>query len=154
MKMTLEQMDHFLRHVRIHAEEFRNGSFNKSEAYIYKLREAQYMALEISHDMIHVMRQKSFKGYENADFQFVVNLPKNWEKHEFRTFDYSSFRTGIKLREIIDLGIIPEKMIPLDCKDAEEQMEVLANAVQDAEVLITMLKPHFGIADIGGFRPI
>ena len=29
-----------------------------------------------------------------------------------------------------------------------------AKAVQDAEVLIAMLKPIFGIADLGGFRPI
>ena len=154
MKMTLEQMDHFLRHIKIHAEEVRNGSFNKDEAYIYKLREAQYMALEISHDMVHVMREKLYKGYENADFQFVISLPENWEKHEFRTFDYSSFRIGINLKETIDLGMIPERAIPLECKSAEEQMECLAKAVQDAEVLIAMLKPIFGIGDLGGFRPI
>lgn len=65
-RMSLEQMDHFLRHVKMHVEEFQNGDFYKDRSYLEKLKEAQYLALEVSHDMIHVMRTKQFKGYEDA----------------------------------------------------------------------------------------
>ena len=67
-KMSLEQMDHVLRHVEMHANEFRHGNFTKGGDYLKKLKEAQELALEVSHDIIHVMRTKQFKGYENADF--------------------------------------------------------------------------------------
>ena len=40
-KMTLEQMDHFLRHIEIHVNEFRQGSFTKGSSYLKKLKEAQ-----------------------------------------------------------------------------------------------------------------
>lgn len=63
-KMTLEQMDHFLRHMKMHAEEFKNETFTKNSSYLEKLIDAQKLALEISHDMVHVMRVKQFKGYE------------------------------------------------------------------------------------------
>ena len=44
-KMSLEQMDHFLRHVKMHVEEFQNGDFYKDRSYLEKLKEAQYLAL-------------------------------------------------------------------------------------------------------------
>lgn len=39
-RMTVEQMDHFLRHVKMHADELRNGTFSKDITYLEKLREA------------------------------------------------------------------------------------------------------------------
>ena len=139
-KMNLERMDHFLRHMKRHAEEVRSGNFNKDIGeYSLNLSMAQALALEVSHDMIHVMRMKEFKGYENADFDFVVKLPENWENHEFRDFDVTSFRIGCRLKATLDLCMVDEKNIRLECSDAERQLEVLANAVQDAEVLLEML---------------
>ena len=142
-KMTLEQMDHFLRHVKMHVEEFRTGDFYKDRSYLEKLKEAQYLALEVSHDIIHVMRSKQFKGYENADFSFNVSLPKDLEKHVFQTFDATSFRVGCKLKATLDLGMVDEGHIILTVKDAETQMETLGHAIQDAGVFIKMLEKYF-----------
>ena len=53
MAMSLEQTDHFLRHVKMHADEVKLGTFKKDkEDYLKKLKEAQKVALEMSHDMI------------------------------------------------------------------------------------------------------
>lgn len=143
VKMSLERADHFMRHMKGHAEELRNGNFTKDESYIDRLKDAQYTFLEISHDMIHVMRFKQFKGYENADFQFETNLPNDWEHHEFREFDMTSFIDGIRLKETLDLSILSEDNITLTCKNAEVQLRLLGEAIQDAEVLIKMLEKHF-----------
>lgn len=138
--MSLEQMDHFLRHVKMHAEELRRGEFCKEvESYVSKLRMAQGLALEVSHDMIHVMRLKEFKGYENADFSFDVFLPENWKEHHFREYTYTSFKVGCRLKETLDLGYIPEDCIQLSCEEAQSQLEILGNAIQDVEVMIMML---------------
>ena len=71
MEMSLEQTDHFLRHVKMHADEVKLGTFKKDkEDYLKKLKEAQKVALEMSHDMIYILRLRKFKGYEN----FLTNL--------------------------------------------------------------------------------
>lgn len=142
-KMTLEQMDHFLRHVKMHVEEFQNGDFYKDRSYLEKLKEAQRLALEVSHDMIHVMRTKQFKGYEDADFCFDVHLPQNLKAHEYHTFDATSFRVGCKLKATLDLGMVDEKHIILTKEDAEAQMETLGHAIQDAGVFIKLLEEYF-----------
>lgn len=142
-KMSLEQMDHFLRHMKMHAEEFKNETFTKNSPYLEKLIDAQKLALEISHDIVHIMRIKQFKGYENADFSFDVSLPADLQNHVFRSFDYSSFRIGCNLKATMDLGIIDEKDILLSVDDAEEQMETLGNAIQDAGVFIELLLVYF-----------
>lgn len=141
--MSLEQMDHFLRHVKVHATELKNGTFTKDLGhYLSKLKAAQHLALEISHDMIHVMRTKQFKGYEDADFSFDVSLPTELDSHVFRDFDYSSFKVGCKLKNTLDLGMVEDKNILLSKEDAEEQITTLSNAIQDADVLIKLLE-HF-----------
>ena len=142
-RMTLEQADHFLRHMYQHAKELRDGSFSKDPSYMSHLRDAQYVALEISHDMIHVMRTKKFEGYEDADFDFDVKLPTDWKNHEFKKFDYSSFTIGIKLKKTLDLGLIDESNMILSSEEAVEQLKVLGNAIQDAEVFLKMLQKHF-----------
>lgn len=144
--MSLEQMDHFLRHIKMHAEEYKNGSFNKDAQYLDKLKNAQNLALEVSHDMIHVMRVKKFKGYENVDFSFDVSLPQNLEEHAYRDFDYSSFRVGCQIRSTLDLGMIEDYNIRLTKEDAEKQMETLGAAIQDAGVFIKLLEKHFSIS--------
>ena len=141
--MSLEEMDHFLRHMKVHAEEVRKGVFLKDKYYLERLKVAQRLALELSHDIIHIMRIKEFKGYENADFSFNIALPDNWKNHEFRTFDYTSFCVGCKLKNAFDLGVVSEKELSLDSKDMEQQMENLSNAIQDSEVLIKLLEEHF-----------
>lgn len=141
--MSLEQMDHFLRHVKMHADEFRNGTFTKDRVYLDKLTTAQRLALEISHDMIHVMRLKKFEGYEDVDFSFDVSLPDDLKAHVFRSFDYSSFRVGCTLRNTLDLGMVEEKNIILSKEDAEYQLNTLADAIQDAGVFVKLLEEYF-----------
>ena len=134
MEMSLEQTDHFLRHVKMHADEVKLGTFKKDkEDYLKKLKEAQKVALEMSHDMIYILRLRKFKGYENADFSFNIKLPDDWKNHEFRTFDCQSFKIGCKLR-------MDERNLRIDVKELEEQMKVLGDAIQDSEVLIKMLE--------------
>ena len=42
MAMSLEQTDHFLRHVKMHADEVKLGTFKKDkEDYLKKLKEVQ-----------------------------------------------------------------------------------------------------------------
>ena len=140
MAMSLEQTDHFLRHVKMHADEVKLGTFKKDkEDYLKKLKEAQKVALEMSHDMIYILRLRKFKGYENADFSFNITLPDDWKNHEFRTFDCQSFRIGCKLRMALEMGI-DERNLRIDVKELEEQMKVLGDAIQDSEVLINMLE--------------
>lgn len=115
-KMSLEQMDHVLRHVEMHANEFRHGNFTKGGDYLKKLKEAQELALEVSHDIIHVMRTKQFKGYENADFSYDIILPNDYKHHRFRHFDAASFQVGCKLKATMDLDIVPDSMIQLSCE--------------------------------------
>ena len=142
-KMGLEQMDHVLRHVEMHANEFRHGNFTKGGDYLKKLKEAQELALEVSHDIIHVMRTKQFKGYENADFSYDIILPNDYKHHQFRHFDAASFRVGCKLKATMDLDIVPDSMIQLSCEEAEQQMNELGWAIQDAEVFIKILEEYF-----------
>ena len=142
-KMSLEQMDHFLRHIEIHANEFRQGCFTKGSDYLRKLKQAQKLALDVSHDIIHVMRTKQFRGYETADFSYDVSLPDDIKHHEFRHFDATSFRVGCKLKMTIDLCLIPAKNIVLSVEDAEDQMNQFGWAVQDAGVFIAILEEYF-----------
>ena len=96
--------------------------------------------------MIHVMRTKQFEGYEDADFDFDVRLPKNLKEHKFRHFNWASFAVGRKLKATLDLDIIDEKHIVLSKEDAEEQMAILSQAIQDAGVLLKLLEVHFAQA--------
>ena len=140
MEMSLEQTDHFLRHVKMHADEVKLGTFKKDkEDYLKKLKEAQKVALEMSHDMIYILRLRKFKGYENADFSFNITLADDWKNHEFRTFDCQSFKIGCKLRMALEMGI-DERNLRIDVRELEEQMKVLGDAIQDSEVLIKMLE--------------
>ena len=124
----------------MHADEVKLGTFKKDkEDYLKKLKEAQKVALEMSHDMIYILRLRKFKGYENADFSFNITLPDDWKNHEFRTFDCQSFKIGCKLRMALEMGI-DERNLRIDVKELEEQMKVLGDAIQDSEVLIKMLE--------------
>lgn len=142
LKMSMEQMDHFLRHVKMHAEELREGTFNKGPDYVEKLKDAQYCALEVSHDIIHILRFKKFKGYENADFSFCISLPDNFENYTFSEFGPDSFRAGTRLKNALDMGV-EEERLSVEVHVLEMQMENLASAVRDAGVLIKLLEDHF-----------
>lgn len=143
-KMTVEQMDHFLRHVKIHAEELRNGTFEKNVTYLKKLEEAQNMAIEISHEMFHIMRRKGFENYAGQDFVFYVSIPEDIENYEFHAFDSDSFRLGCKVQRMTEIMLwCDEITITLEPKAAAEELERFSNAIQDTAVLIKMLTSHF-----------
>lgn len=142
LRMSLEQSDHFLRHIKMHAEELKNGTFSKKVKYLDNLKEAQYCAMEVSHDLIHILRYKKFKGYENADFSFDVSLPSNLTGHEFREFDYDSFHAAYRLKNALDIGIT-EDSLNISVEELENQMENLSAAIQDAGVFIKLLEKYF-----------
>ena len=141
--MSLEQMDHFLRHVKMHAEELENETFSKDIGYLEKLKFAQYKAKDVAHDLFHVMREKGFEGYKDNDFNSYIPLPDDYKQHSFRTFDYESFRLAINVKYIMTLGMVMERDIPLNEDEARKQMEILYYALEDAEVFLQMLEVYF-----------
>lgn len=147
--MTVEQADHFLRHIKRHAEELRNGTFKKDETYLKKLECAQEMALEISHEMVHIMRRKGFEKYENQDFVFDTKVPESkeeLEKYEFHEFDYESFRLACKIQRATEILLWDdEARLDLEPAAAARELENLGNAITDAGVMIELLKDYFNI---------
>ncbi len=161
IKMHVDELkeDLFIQYVKMHKEEPKSDyiiqyakpyllkpeecHFCKDVIYFFKLISAQLTFLEFSHDIIHILRTKGFKGYENADFNFDVSLPKNWRKHVFNIFDYESFKLAIQIHDIFNMGFTDEMHIRLTCEDAELMMETLGNAIQDAEVFIAMLEEYY-----------
>lgn len=142
-KMTVENMDHFLRHISMHAEELRNGTFEKDVTYLEKLKEAQRIAIDISHEMFQIMRRKGFENYAGQDFVFNVAIPEDLEHYEFHMFDYESFRLGCKIQRITEILMDDEIKISLEPKPAADELERFSNAITDAAVMIKLLEVHF-----------
>lgn len=143
-KMTVEQMDHFLRHVKMHAEELRSGTFSKDEKYLEKLMEARNMAVEVSHEMFHIMRRKGFENYAGQDFVFETKLPEDLNTHVFHVFDNESFKLGCKIQRITEIALwCDEISIELEPKAASTELETFANAIQDADVFVKLLQEYF-----------
>ena len=140
--MNLEKMDHFLRHMKLHREELRIGILRKGPEYLENLKEAKVEAIELIHDNFHICRCHGFENYKDADFELTVKLPDDIEKHQFREFDYNSFRISVKNKNALNMGI-NEKFLRFELSDLEREMESLANAIQDAEVFIKILEEHF-----------
>lgn len=141
-EMNLEQMDHFLRHMKLHREELRIGVLKKGPEYLENLKKAQQEAIELIHDNFHICRCHGFEHYKDADFELTVKLPDDVEKHQFKEFDYNSFRISVKNKNALNMGI-NEKFLRFELSDLEREMESLANAVQDAGVLISLLGRTF-----------
>ena len=111
-----------------------------------KLKLAQYKGKDLAHDLFHVMREKGYDGYKDNDFDPYVPLPAEYKQnhyHEFRRFDYDSFKEAIKIKYILNLGMVMERDIPLSEEKGNEQMAVLKAAIEDAEVFITTLEEYF-----------
>ena len=92
------------------------------------------------------MREKGYDGYKDNDFDPYVPLPADYKQnhyHEFRRFDYDSFKEAIKIKYILNLGMVMERDIPLSEEDGNKQMAVLNAAIEDAEVFISMLEEYF-----------
>lgn len=142
-KMTVENMDHFLRHMSMHAEELRNGTFEKDVTYLEKLKEAQRIAIDISHEMFQIMRRKGFENYAGQDFVFNVAIPEDLEHYEFHMFDYESFRLGCKIQRITEILMDDEIKISLEPKPAADELERFSNAIRDSAVMIKLLEEHF-----------
>ena len=142
-KMTVENMDHFLRHISMHAEELRNGTFEKDVTYLEKLKEAQRIAIDISHEMFQIMRRKGFENYAGQDFVFNVAIPEDLEHYEFHMFDYESFRLGCKIQRITEILMDDEIKISLEPKPAADELERFSNAIRDSAVMIKLLEEHF-----------
>ncbi len=142
IEMNLEQMDHFLRHMKLHREELRIGVLKKGPEYLENLKKAQQEAIELIHDNFHICRCHGFEHYKDADFELDVKIPDDLEKHQFREFNYDSFRVSVRNKNALNMGM-SEKALRVELEDLEREMESLANAVQDAGVLISLLEEHF-----------
>ena len=148
-RMSVEQADHFLRHIKRHAEELKNGEFVKDETYLEKLECAKEMAVEIAHEIVHIMRRKGFEKYENKDFVFDTKVPETKEElanYTFHEFDYDSFRLACKIQRATEILLWDdEARLDLEPAAAARELENLGNAITDAGVMIELLKDYFNI---------
>ena len=79
--MSLEKADHFLRHIKMHADEVKSGTFNKDkEDYLNKLRKAQRVALEISHEMpIFLLMLTCLRIGKIMNLEYLIASPLEWD---------------------------------------------------------------------------
>ena len=146
-KLSTEELFHVTRHLKIHIEELRKGELAKDVNYLYLVVSARLGLLECAHDMVYIMREKKFKGYENLDFSFDLDIPKdiNIETYEFSLLTYDSFRVAQRVDDLLDLFQNPS-LISLAPEDANEQMKVLERAIVECSIAIKMLKEYYGIS--------
>lgn len=143
--MTLEEGLHIARHLKGHVEELRKGTFEKKQDYLDLLVSTRWQLLELAHDMVYIMREKEYKGYEDADFYYNPRLPKDLDisKHEFMTLTFDSFRTVTETQAKMEF--MEARDVRLSKEDAEKQMEVLSDATRDLSVGIAIFKSYFGV---------
>ena len=146
-RLSLEELFHVTRHLKIHMEELREGRLLKDEKYLYLVISARLGLLECAHDMVYIMREKQFKGYENLDFTFDLTIPKDLDinTYEFSTLTYDSFKVVQRIEELLEIMANPS-FILLDPASANEQMKVLEKSIIESCIAIIMLKKHFNIS--------
>lgn len=146
-RLSLEELFHVTRHLKVHMEELREGRLIKDVNYLYLVVSARIGLLECSHDIVYIMREKKFKGYENLDFTFDLTIPKDVDidTYEFAVLTYDSFKVAQRVDELLDTMTDPT-FIPLDPEAANEQMKVLEKSIVESCIAIKMLKKHYGVS--------
>lgn len=146
-RLSTEELFHVTRHLKIHMEELKNGNLSKDLNYLNLVVSARLGLLECAHDMVYIMREKKFKGYENLDFSFDLSIPEQVDikTYEFTLLTYDSFRVAQRIDDLLDTMADPS-LIPLDAKDANEQMKVLEKSIVECSIAIKMLKEYYGVS--------
>lgn len=143
--MTLEENIRTIRHLNQHVIELRENRFSKQLTYLREIVEARRITLEMAHDMVYVMREKSYKGYENMDFCFDLTLPKKIEKHEIGTYIIDQFTTALRVKNRLEF--FEARNIALEVIDAEEQMNILSKVIIDLSVAIELFKKYYNVEE-------
>ncbi len=141
--MTFEQLEHFLRHLYIHAQEIRNGTFDKDiRSYMRNVECARYLSNEIAHTLVHLMRLKKFKGYENADYRFDTEEPsvEELKSYKFTKFVPGDFSYGITIANTMRMGLVSDEDIVLPIDVSQQQMERFGKAIKDCSAILVMLE--------------
>lgn len=141
--MTLEKYLHNLRHLKRHVEELKKGTFEKERQYLQDLVETRYKIIEWEHDMIYVMRERKFKGYENQDFSFDLSIPEKLESYDFHEFNPVDFYTLVKVLAKLDL--LTEISTELEPEAAVKQVKILQAAILDFSVAIALFKTYYQV---------
>lgn len=142
---TMEEDLLLIRQLKKNVEKFRCGEFCKEEAFFRKVVNVRRNVLEWAHDIIYILRDKKFKGYEDLDFSFSLTLPKDLGSFELRDFETESFnkivimQTKLMSSSGIEIDIEPEQV--------KIQMELLRDVIVDFSVAIEILKVHYRIEE-------
>lgn len=141
--MTREDYLKVARHLKRHVEELQDETFDKDRTYLYVVVDTRTAVLKWMHDMIYIMREKLFKGYEEIDFRVDVNLPEDHINHKFSAVNAESFVIVNSLLNKLDF--MPAAAITLEPRDAEIQLQILEKLLVDFSVAIALLKEHYNI---------
>ncbi len=131
-RMNCEKVDHFFRHMKSHREEMIEGSLKKGPEYLENLKDVKEKGQEIIDDLVHEF------GWR--DIKVDLNSTENIESHQFRDFDYDSFREAIKMENALNMGLTINSS---NSSLLKINVENLCNAVEDANVLINLLEEYF-----------
>lgn len=145
IKIEMTREDHLkvARHLKTHLEELQNGTLEKEKKYLYIVVQSRTAVLKWMHEMIYIMREKLFEGYEEIDFKVDIQLPENYLDHNFTIVNAESF---IIVNTLLNkLEFIPAAAITLEPKDAEKQLQILEKLLIDFSVAIALLKEHYNI---------
>lgn len=140
--MTFEQLEHFLRHLHLHAQEIRAGTFNKDlRSYIMNVTTARDLSNEVAHTLVHLMRLKEFEGYEEADYEFDTAMPNKVElkSYRFSKFAPGDFTYGITIANTIRMGLVSDQNISLPIQESQEQLQRFGKAIKDCNAMIAIL---------------
>lgn len=145
-RLSTEELFHVTRHLKIHIEELRANALTKDANYLNLIVSARLGLLECAHDMVYIMREKKFKGYENLDFTFDLSIPKDVDinTYQFSLLTYDSFRVAERIDNLLDIMEDPS-FIPLDSKDANAQMKILEKSIVECNIAIKILKEYYDI---------
>lgn len=146
-KMMHEDVFHVVRHMRGHIQELREKKLNKEKEYLLEIVDARLSMLELAHDMVYIMRERKYNGYENVDFSFDLRISEDidLEKYEFQIFNFDSFRIIMRIENLLEFQE-PEE-ISLSPEDAGEQMNTLNRAIVDMSVAIRILKQYYDVSE-------
>lgn len=141
--MALEKYLHNLRHLKGHVEELKNGTFAKGDQYLKDLVETRYRIIEWEHDMIYIMRERKFEGYENQDFSFDLSIPEKLDEYKFYQFNPEDFYTLVKV--LAKLNFLTEISADLEPEAAVKQVKTLQVAILDFSVAIALFKTYYNV---------
>lgn len=142
---TMEENLLVIRQLRKNVEEYRCGKFCKEETFFRKIVEVRRSVLEWAHDIVYILRDKKFKGYETLDFSFSLTLPTDLESFELREFETERFKTIIIMQT--KLMSTSGNDIDLEPEEVKVQMELLRDVIVDFSVAIEILKVHYKIEE-------